>query len=83
MKIDASFLLCEPDNAGEAVMTDAVISIAHKQNLKVMADGVETEQHLGLLQASGCDVAQGHVFGKPMPAMEVTRLLQKGELKKS
>ena len=83
MKIDASFLLCEPDNAGEAVMTDAVISSAHKQNLKGMADGVETEQHLGLLQASGCDVAQGHVFGKPMPAMEVTRLLQKGELKKS
>ena len=83
MKIDASFLLCEPDNAGEVVMTDAVISIAHKQKLRVMADGVETEQHLALLQAGGCDVAQGHVFGKPMPAMEVIRLLQKGGIKKS
>jgi EAL domain-containing protein (putative c-di-GMP-specific phosphodiesterase class I) len=82
LKIDASLLLRESDNTEEAVMTGAIVSIAHKQQLRVMADGVETEQQLHFLQAAGCDVVQGRVFGQPLPAMEVTRLLQSGELVK-
>jgi EAL domain-containing protein (putative c-di-GMP-specific phosphodiesterase class I) len=44
--------------------------MAHKLGLKVMAEGVETEEQRALLAAIGCDYAQGYLFARPMPAGE-------------
>lgn len=83
LKIDATPLLHESDDAEETVMTRAIVSIAHKMRLQVMADGVETERQLRLLQEAGCDIAQGGILSAPLPVMEVTRLLQSGGLIRS
>jgi len=76
IKLDASFLLREPDDAEETVLINPIISIAHKQQLRVMACCVETQQQLHILQEAGCDAIQGAVFSEPLSAIETTRLLQ-------
>jgi len=47
--------------------------------MEVLAEGVETEAQRDFLTASGCQVFQGYLFGKPMPGEELTRRLQSGE----
>ena len=83
LKIDAAPLLHESDDAEETVMTRAIVSIAHKMRLQVMADGVETERQLHLLQEAGCDIAQGGILSAPLTVMEATRLLQGGKFVRS
>ena len=43
--------------------------------MKIVAEGVETEEQLQLLDSLGCDLAQGYLFARPMPAIEMTTLL--------
>lgn len=55
----------------------AIIQMAHGLNKKVVAEGVETEAQLEFLRSHNCDMAQGYLFGKPMPANELVKVLQK------
>ena len=48
--------------------------MAHKLGIKVIAEGVETQQQCDLLAAAGCDYAQGYLFSKPVPADDFARL---------
>ena len=75
LKIDRSFIVkCASDaNAGAIVRT--VIAMAHGLNMTVVAEGVETEEQLAFLQRRRCDEAQGYRFGRPMPAIELRRIL--------
>ena len=50
--------------------------MAKDLNLQVVAEGVETEEHVNFLKNSRCDVAQGYYFAKPMPIEEFDKLLQ-------
>ena len=78
LKIDSSFirnLATDPDDA--AIIT-AIIGLAHNLRLRVIAEGVETEEQLAFLQNEGCDEAQGYYFARPLPAEGITRLLEEG-----
>ncbi|MES2018158.1 MAG: EAL domain-containing protein [Pseudomonadota bacterium] len=74
LKIDRSFVHDVPGD-GEAIAT-AIIAMAHSLQLTVVAEGVETEAQLAFLRQAGCDIMQGFYFARPMPAHELTQLLQ-------
>jgi EAL domain-containing protein (putative c-di-GMP-specific phosphodiesterase class I) len=68
LKIDRSFIreiAAQPD---DAAITTAIIAMGHALGLRVIAEGVETEAHLALLQKQGCDEIQGFLVGRPVSA---------------
>jgi diguanylate cyclase (GGDEF)-like protein len=71
LKIDKSFVSELADNADDQAIAMAVISLGHKLNLRVIAEGVETEQQRDFLHANECDEMQGYLFSRPVPADEI------------
>lgn len=67
LKIDKSLIRRIVSNPIEAAVTRAVISLAHELKLKVCAEGVETQDQLEFLMEEGCELAQGLLFGSPVP----------------
>jgi EAL domain-containing protein (putative c-di-GMP-specific phosphodiesterase class I) len=59
-----------------AEMVGAIIDMAHRLNLKVIAEGVETEEQLAFLRENGCDQYQGFLYSEPVPAQEISSLLR-------
>jgi diguanylate cyclase (GGDEF)-like protein len=68
IKIDQSFVMPMVSNKDSAVIVSSTIDLGHNLGLKVVAEGVESEDILKRLAALGCDVAQGYLIGKPMPS---------------
>ena len=68
LKIDRSFMRAMTVNPRDAAITAAVISMGHSLNLKVLAEGVETDEQMSFLRAHGCDEIQGFYFSKPLQA---------------
>jgi diguanylate cyclase (GGDEF)-like protein len=79
LKIDRLFVRDVATDADSAAITSAIIRLAHDLRLKVIAEGVETEEQLVYLREWGCDEAQGFYFGRPLPVNEFARLLERGE----
>lgn len=78
LKIDRSFV-CEIDENGESVkLASAIIAMAHELDLVVIAEGVEEVCQRDYLRRHGCDQFQGYLFGKPLPAAELAKLLALG-----
>ncbi len=77
LKIDLSFVRDLETDPNDRALSEAIIMIAHKLGLKVIAEGVETEGQLTLLAAADCDYAQGYLFAKPIPPEEFEALLKK------
>ncbi|MBI3547158.1 MAG: EAL domain-containing protein [Gammaproteobacteria bacterium] len=75
LKIDRSFVRDIPGDNDDAAIVSTIIAMAHNLKLQVIAEGVETEQQLAFLRASGCDAMQGYLFSRPVPAEEFARLL--------
>lgn len=76
LKIDQSFVREIPGNEDDKAIAAAVISLGHQLKLKVIAEGVETQEQLDFLRASDCDEFQGYLFSKPVPAREIRVLLK-------
>jgi diguanylate cyclase (GGDEF)-like protein len=74
VKIDRSFVRGLPDSSEDAAIVSAVIELGHTLKLSVTAEGVETKEQLGNLQAVGCDTAQGFLFYRPEPPETVDKL---------
>jgi len=71
LKIDRSFISGTPHNSDDIAITEAIIAIAQKMKLKVVAEGVETPAQLDYLRQAGCRLVQGYLFSKPLPASEM------------
>jgi diguanylate cyclase (GGDEF)-like protein/PAS domain S-box-containing protein len=76
LKIDQSFVRHLEDDPDDMALCEAIIVMAHKLGLKVIAEGVETERQRDLLAAYGCDYAQGFLYSKAVPAAQFEALLQ-------
>lgn len=70
LKIDGGFVRDQSASTRDAAIVQAIISLAAAFGLKVVAEGVETEEQLGQVAAAGCGEAQGWLFGHSMPADE-------------
>jgi len=79
LKIDREFVRDITVNPADQELANAAIAMAHSLGLQVVAEGVETEQQLELLAAQGCDLAQGFLFSRPVPAEQAAALLEDGQ----
>jgi len=78
LKIDQSFVRQITTAPDETTIVTAIISMGRSLKLRVVAEGVETQEELAFLQAHFCDEAQGYYFGRPVPAEEFATLLASG-----
>jgi EAL domain-containing protein (putative c-di-GMP-specific phosphodiesterase class I) len=80
LKIDRAFIMnIDTDNSNQ-ILTSAMTAMAHKLNIKVVAEGVETKEESRFLQQLNCDYQQGYLHYKPMPAEELHTLLCQQDL---
>jgi diguanylate cyclase (GGDEF)-like protein len=77
IKIDRSFIKDIPDNQDDVEITSAVIAMARKLHLKVVAEGIETPEQLKFLRRHRCDIGQGYLFDKPIPGTGLTDALRR------
>ena len=68
LKIDRSFVIEMTDSPQGLALVSTIISLAHALQLKVVAEGVETEEQARLLRLLNCEEMQGYLFSKPVPA---------------
>lgn len=78
LKIDRSFIMEIVTDDYDKKIVKSIISLAHGMDLLVVAEGVETQEQYDLLKTISCDVIQGYLFSKPLPAVEATKLLLEG-----
>ncbi len=76
LKIDRSFVYNLENDQRDATLVRSVVDLGHSLNLKVIAEGVETQAQLGYLRKVGCEEAQGYYFSRPVSADAFEQLLQ-------
>ena len=77
LKIDRSFVMQADQQIENKKILQTIMSLANNLHLKTVAEGIETEEQLKLLQDLKCDYAQGYLFSKPLPKEEVEEQLYK------
>ncbi len=75
LKIDRSFVQDLPGNGNDSQLVSTMISMAHGLHLHVVAEGVEMPDQEAFLSQLGCDVAQGYLYSRPLPAQQITLML--------
>jgi diguanylate cyclase (GGDEF)-like protein/PAS domain S-box-containing protein len=77
LKIDQSFVQGLAPDSNDLALCEAIIVMAHKLGIKVIAEGIETKEQQDLLALAGCDYGQGNIFSEPVPADDFERLLDR------
>lgn len=80
LKIDRSFISGLTENERDMAITEAIIAMAHKLGIKIIAEGVETAGQRDLLLGFGCDYAQGYLYSPPVTSEEFENLLERVRL---
>ena len=75
LKIDRAFVAGLPEDSEDASLVRAIIAMAHGMDLKVVAEGVETQEQHDFLRSLGCDYGQGYLFSRPLAADDYQRYL--------
>ncbi len=75
LKIDKSFVQSLNNSRNLAAVVHAIVTLAHHLGMKIVAEGVETPEHVAALQAHGCDLGQGFHFARPMPLSDAERFI--------
>jgi diguanylate cyclase (GGDEF)-like protein len=76
LKIDRSFVVAMLQDPTATTLVQTIISLAHSLRLKVVAEGVETEEQATMLRLLRCNEMQGYLFSKPLPIEDITPLLR-------
>lgn len=76
LKLDMKFVQSETSQSADRGILRLIVEMAHRMNLSVVAEGVETQNQLSRLQEIGCDYVQGYLFSKPVPHREYGELLE-------
>lgn len=71
LKIDRSFITDLPNDKDSALITSGIIALGHSLNLKIIAEGVETKEQEVFLRQEHCDIYQGYLYSRPLPADEL------------
>jgi EAL domain-containing protein (putative c-di-GMP-specific phosphodiesterase class I)/ActR/RegA family two-component response regulator len=82
IKLDASFVKDATTDRDDAALVMAIIALAHNLRLRVIAEGIETEEQLNLLRSLSCDEGQGYFFGRPVGGEVITAWAEKGNHRK-
>ena len=77
LKIDRSFIKDIENSNKDAAITNAITVLAHSLNMKIVAEGVESQGQLDYLKSQGCQELQGFLFSRPVPAQEISELLER------
>jgi len=76
LKIDQSFVRDIPKDEDDVAITKAIIALGKSLKLKLIAEGVETQEQKDFMIENGCEYMQGYFFSRPLPAQEITELLK-------
>ena len=80
LKIDKSFIDNICHDKKDVQIAEAIIQLAHSLDIRVVAEGVETETQLALLRQRHCDIIQGYIFSKPLHPSELLEVLREDDL---
>jgi len=80
IKIDRSFVAASRSSAEAAVLLNALIQLGKSLQITTLAEGIEDEFQLELLRQARCDLGQGFLLGRPMPAEHLDQLVSSGEI---
>ncbi len=75
LKIDKSFVWQMSPDSDDSAICEAIVTMAKRLGIKVIAEGIETREQKHLLQSIGCDYGQGYLLSRPLPATELENLL--------
>ncbi|OUS37631.1 GGDEF domain-containing protein, partial [Oleispira antarctica] len=75
LKVDRSFVMDIPSDKTDMAITSAVIAMAHKLSMRVVAEGIETQEQLDFLRDNGCDDGQGYLLSRPLTLPQLHHFL--------
>ena len=75
LKIDRAFVASLGATGNTSAIIQSIVTLGHALGMKVLAEGVETDEQRVLLRLAGCDEMQGYLFAKPRPAATIDKLL--------
>lgn len=79
LKVDRAFIKDIPHDKDDMAISDAIIAMAHKLNMKVIAEGIEHKEHVQFLVEKQCQVGQGYLFSPPIPEQQIELFLNESQ----